>query len=562
MKNIKMYLGTKLVVVFCLSVVAFGCEDDFLERPPESNVTDADFFQTDDQVWASTAILYNLTWFDYIEKASYNLGDFRGGSAFDESNDRDNVEFKTTPTTLDNGAAWRAFYNTIGQANSTIANINQYAGSEVTDEVKTMAIAECRFMRALAYRHLVMNWGAVPIIENNIALLDAPLSVRRNTVSSVWEFITRDFIAAAQGLPETPIDDGRLTRWSAEGMLARTYLTRAGVGSSGGSRDQTFLDSARYYSERVIELSGASLLSSYEDLFVYPYDNNEESLFSLQWTFAPDEGGTGNASVSQITPFPDLAAQGDGWGGGKGATYWMLSLYDGFEAVGEDTLMGAPIDQRLFATFMLPGYVYDELAYGDGGAILQGFEVPDRGATLGQTQEFAYIKKYVVGRLGAAEASSQHYSNDTYMMRLAEMYLIYAEAVLGNNGSTSDVTALEYFNEIHERATGQTVTSITFNDIFEERVKEFAMESMTWYDLVRLHYYNPNLAYQIVSQQDRGLYSLENTSSGEWTIVKITWDENRSFTANSGNFRLPLPATEVSSAPNLLEEPVPYDLSE
>jgi hypothetical protein len=36
---------------------------------------------------------------------------------------------------------------------------------------------------------------------------------------------------------------------------------------------------------------------------------------------------------------------------------------------------------------------------------------------------------------------------NTYMMRLAEVYLIYAEAVLGNNATTSDETALDYFNK-------------------------------------------------------------------------------------------------------------------
>ena len=50
------------------------------------------------------------------------------------------------------------------------------------------------------------------------------------------------------------------------------------------------------------------------------------------------------------------------------------------------------------------------------------------------------------------QAAQQNYPNDTYMQRLAEMYLIYAEAVLGNNASTTDATALEYFNKVHTRA--------------------------------------------------------------------------------------------------------------
>jgi hypothetical protein len=75
-----------------------------------------------------------------------------------------------------------------------------------------------------------MNWGPVPVIENNFDhLFDT--SITRNTVSSVWRFITREMRAAAADLPETPLQEGRLTLWSAEAMLARFYLTRSGVES-------------------------------------------------------------------------------------------------------------------------------------------------------------------------------------------------------------------------------------------------------------------------------------------------------------------------------------------
>src|SRR5688500_19564522 len=66
---------------------------------------------------------------------------------------------------------------------------------------------------------------------------------------------------------------------------------------------------------------------------------------------------------------------------------------------------------------------------------------------------FAYVKKYVVGKSeDVGGAAQQNYPNDTYMMRLAEMYLIYAEAVLGNAASTTDATALAYFNAVHTRS--------------------------------------------------------------------------------------------------------------
>lgn len=548
-------------VVFLFLLI--GCSDNFLELPPESNLTDGDFYQNNSQVQSATATLYNLVWFDYNDKASYNIGDFRGGSYFDAWSDRDNVEFKTTPNTPDNGVAWRSFYNVIGQANTTMYNVINNSGAEVTDEIKNISIGECRFMRALAYEHLVMNWGAVPIIENNLELLDDALTVRRNTISSVWEFITRDFEAAAELLPEVSLQPGRLNKWAAEGMLSRTYLTRAGVESEGGVRVQEYLDKAKMYAQRVIEQSGAQLLPDYEDLFMYPYDNNDESLFSLQWAFASGEWGSNNSAPAYLTPTAGLG-NGDGWGGAKGATFYTLSLYDGFEPIDENTLQGRTLDSRLHATFMLPGAYYPELAHSNSnGELMTGYRVPDNGGVLGQDVSFASVKKYVVGRLSATEATSQHYSHDTYMLRLAEVYLNYVDASIGNNGMTSEPRAIDYFNAVHSRATGQNITSqLTAELLFEERVKEFAGEARTWYYIVRIHYYNPELAYQIVSNQDRGLYSIASNNPQDptaWTIQKIAWDNNRNFSASSANFQLPLPATEISSAPNLLDEPVDYE---
>ena len=73
----------------------------------------------------------------------------------------------------------------------------------LSPSVKKMAIAEARFMSALAYRYFVMNWGEVPVIENNLDLLDDP-RVRQNIIKSIWRFITNEMRAVAADLPEQP----------------------------------------------------------------------------------------------------------------------------------------------------------------------------------------------------------------------------------------------------------------------------------------------------------------------------------------------------------------------
>lgn len=557
----KHYTHTFLWTIILTPVLILtGCSKKFLERPPTDAITDANFYQTDDQVLAATALLYSKVWFDYNDKASYNLGDFRAGTAYSAYNDRGNVLFNTTGATPENGDAWRSFFIVVGQSNLAIQNINTYAGAGVSADIKKMAIAEARFMRALAYRFLVMNWGEVPVIENNLTLL-SDTSISKNTAASVWKFITSEMRAVAADLPATPIREGRITKYSAEAMLARFYLTRAGVASGGsGSRDQQFLDSAKYYAEDVIKNSGASLLKNYADLFLFPYDNNSESLFSLQWVYSgPSPWGTQNSTPAYLAYSPDIA-NGDGWGGDKGATWWMLSQYEGLVAMGTDTLKGRTLDQRLKATYMLPGAYYPEITQTIPGG-KQKLIFPFTGTDA----NFLSIKKYVTGKAEdvGGQASSQHYGNDTYMMRLAEMYLVYAEAVLGNGTSTTDATAMEYFNKVHTRAgLPADTTALTLDDILKERFIEFAMEGMGWYDLVSLHYYNPDKAYALLNSQDRGLFFAAPDKMPDptsWTFTKTSWaTTDRKINANSGNFLLPIPDAELSQAPNLQKPAIDY----
>ncbi|MEO8403717.1 MAG: RagB/SusD family nutrient uptake outer membrane protein [Chitinophagaceae bacterium] len=553
-------LHIKSLIGICIPMVLLlSCKKSFLEKPPTDAVVDANFYKTDEQVLAATDLLYSKVWFDYNDKASYNLGDFRAGTAFSAYNDRGNVLFNTTDLTPENGAAWRSFFIVVGQSNLAITNINKYATSAVSPQVKKMAIAEARFMRALAYRYLVMNWGEVPIIEDNIALLN-DTSIHKNTAKSIWRFITREMRAVEADLPETPIKEGRLTKWSAEAMLARFYLTRAGVEANGTTRNQSFLDSAKYYAERVINNSGKHLLTNYADLFKYPYDNNAESLFELQWVFLPgDPGyGVGNSVPSYLNFSPDISVEG--WGGDKGATWWMLSQYDGITAIGTDTMQGRTLDQRLKATYMLPGANYPEITQTTNG-VTQKLVFPYVNGDV----NFASIKKYVVGKavdLGIP-VEAQRYPNNTYMQRLAEMYLIYAEAALGNSASTTDAIALEHFNKVHTRSGLPTrIDPLTLDVILKERFIEFAMESMGWYDLVSLHYWNPAKAYSILNSQDRGLFKVIPDvfpNPTLWTLVKTPWaTTERTINANDGNFLLPIPAQEKSQAPNLAQPAVDY----
>jgi starch-binding outer membrane protein, SusD/RagB family len=577
-------MKTKNIVFAALAGLTLltGCSDDFLNRPPKDAIVDVNFYKTDAQLLAGTADLYSAVWKNYADQSYYKIGDIRAGLVTSGYNNRDFVTFNVTGLSGSNVSAYQSFYDVVGQANTVMHNINAYAGGEVTEDAKNYALAEARFMRATAYSLLVMTYGDVPIIEDNIALLNNA-ALKRNTVESVWEFIRRDYWFAIKNLSEDAPQVGRLTKWSAEGMLARTYLAMAGIS---GTLDNTMLDSAKYYADRVITMSGKSLLTNYADLFIHPYDNNNESLFELEWVYTPDERLSykyANTMISQITPSGSISANGDGWGGDIGASSWALSLYDGLFVDYVDGKSGSPgftLDQRLKSTFMLPGFKYPELGANDDSFLsspdkavkYNPSNVTNNDPTTGSASNYAFLKKYVVGNL-PGESGKQNYPNDMYMLRLAEMYLIYAEAQILIDGGgaddeaqTSDGKALTYFNAVHMRAgLPEHTGALTWKEVFEEGMKEFAMEGKAWYDMVRRHYYNKQSVYDIINDQDRGLYvAVPNVwpNPTGWSFYKKTdFSTTDVAPASDVNFILPLPQVELSQAPSLNDPAVPYDFN-
>lgn len=541
-----------LAGVAALSLGLSGCSDEFLDRPPLDAIVDANFYQNDDQILAASAPLYNIVWFAYNDKASHGIGDARGGILTSGSYQLENVRFNTTGETPENGAAWRAFYNVVAQSNSLINNIESFAGEDVTDRIKNHGLAEGRFMRGLAFSYLVQNWGAVPIITNNTTLLQ-DTTLTRNTEESVWQFIIKDIRFAAENLPESSVQTGRLNKWSAEGLLAKMYLTRAGVS---GSRNQTDLDSAAYFAKRVIDNSGASLMEDYEDLFKMANNNNEETLAALQWTYNAGQAGAWGAqnSVQAFLAFgSEITGFGDGWGGDIGASKWMLDLYEDYT-----------FDTRRKATFMFPGDHYPYITQVPAGGTAQELRVPARSNDGARDYNGrAWVKKYVVGRPedNDGKVVQQGTEINTYILRLADVYLVYAEAILSKDPSE----ALTYVNLVRERAGVSPLTSVTWEDIFEERMREFAMEGQAWYEFTRLHYYNPELTYQILSEQDRGTFRIYPDKLPDPTLwdVEIPDDDTspRFFNVNASNFLIPIPSSELSRAPNLRKPPVPYDFS-
>jgi hypothetical protein len=530
---------TAYALIIGFSLILNGCES-FLDITPNDRITGENFYQNEDDFKAATAPLYNKVWFDFNDKFYYGLGDGRSYNLYAPYSDyiypfSDLAETGLTGPLV---SAWQSFYNVVQQSNKVIIGIT---GSSVDESVKSRYIAEARFMRGTAYWYLASLWGDVIISEDPGALVSNPI-VNTNPVEDVYEFAMRDLEYAAKYLPGSGDQAGRLTKYSAYAMLSRVYLSFAGLSNNpnSGTRNQTYLDLAKKAAEVVITQSDYQLMEDYADLFKIENNNNPESIFALQWVPNGDYGVT-NTQQAYFACGSEITGDDAAWGYWTRASYNVLLEYE-------------RTDLRRKATWMGYGDYYPEISKSTGGF------------TYEKTREACNVKKGVVGsNKDNAAISRMNSSLNTYMMRLAEVYLNYAEAVLGNSASTTDADALMYFNMLRERAGVGTKESLTYEDIIHERRIELCMEGQYWYDLVRRAYYKQQEVINYIIAQNRGtiipiLYDTSTNTATEDT------SRDRGTRAigeiDASIFLLPYPESEVVQNPLLREEPVPYEFTE
>src|ERR1035437_2298949 len=234
----------KIIIPLLLLVALAGCNTGFLDRPSQSQISANNFYQTAGEMRLATSNLYGPVWGQWNNGALLNLGDvLSGNGTAGQWNGIDQIQLFAHSLSASNSitnSAWVGLYNVIGQCNNTILGIQQNAPATVAPIDKNAAIAEARFIRGVAYFYLAIQWGAIPIVEDNSKLIDNPL-LNRIIVKDVYKFITNDLTFAAQNLPVRDVA-GRVTTWSAQGMLGKVYLTLANLESTGGSRNQAYLD--------------------------------------------------------------------------------------------------------------------------------------------------------------------------------------------------------------------------------------------------------------------------------------------------------------------------------
>lgn len=551
-------MKSKLLIITALagSLTFISCED-FLTHDNTTNANQETFFDSDEALETATAPLYNYVWNSFNGKAYYSMGDGRANNITARWSDYIYPYTNFTETALSPGLedSWGSFYSVVAQSNYAINNIKQYAGTQVSESAKIQAYAEARFMRGLAYWYIGSLWGKGIIYENTAEQVNNSV-VPANRGTDVIEFAIRDLEYAAANLSKTASDPGRVTCYSAYGLLSRVYLSMAGLTTDGqydgtniatdfnrGIRNTYYLELSRKAAMKVIEEGPYSLLEDYGDLFaVATTNNNAESIFQLQWLSGNTEAiGWGcNNSIPTFFSWSTMVGE-QNWGNATYASFDLVRTYDPQDRV------------RRHHTIATVGEYYPDLNTKNGGYTYNETET-------GYDNKCNF-KKYVIGKIDDNGQSYEQSSGlNTYMMRLAEVYLNLAEAILGNNASTTDATALTYFNKVRKRAKMPKLSTITYDDIHYERRIELALEGQYWYDLVRRAYYKQQEVVNYLNNQERNA-SYEWDEQEACQYVK-TADGTSVATATAANLILPISDVDRGRNPLLNNDPVAYEFGE
>lgn len=420
---------------------------------------------------------------------------------------------------------WRTSYTLINTCNGLVHFGESI--TEIPEAKKITMLSEARFFRALLYFRLVQFFGDVTLNRtyNDVVVKTA----KRDPMADVYDFVVEDLLYCTTPgyLPVGPKDTqpGRVTQALARHLLAKVYLTR---GWSSVAKSTDFQDAYDISSKLIKEsdLTGVKLMTKYEDVYKPGNENNQEVLYNVQMTDDPIYGVpekdltmnnlahvfvagyfnfNGSGNIQQIEDGRVFARY-------HGTTWLYNTVFGDIDKDSRyygtfQTKWTAPIDfKNKKQEFYVGGTKYSVMRSGAKGE-LAGY-LPGKNMTKEEIESVNYyvltpenytdpsfptMKKFLDPNRASLSFDSRR---SIIVFRLAETYLIAAEAAfkLGNN-STTDGAAF-YINELRKRAASKTEyikdlmiapTDVNIDYILDERTRELCGEQLRWFDLVRTH---------------------------------------------------------------------------
>ncbi|HNU86820.1 MAG TPA: RagB/SusD family nutrient uptake outer membrane protein [Ferruginibacter sp.] len=529
MKKIK-FLLTMLVLL----TGAFSCKKSFLDEKPLDSLSAENAFQNSADFSASVNNMYRLLRSDLYTFNDNDVFDYtyRTDIAYNVSNASPNLVGEINPNSSIMSRQWTALYKIIAEANTIIGRI---PASQLTNSERTLFEARARFFRAYVYSRLAYLWGGVPLELKEVT---APkVDYVRATRHEVYVQCIADLVYAAANLPgitASSVKDGEVTNVAANHLLAEVYIAdgqfanavtaaTAAITSPGMA-----LMTARFGSRKT-EVPG----DVYWDLFRKGNQNrksgsgNTESIWVIQIEtdvpggaaisttgFASGDGfslervhvplvrdlttlnGTTNVTAV-LWPASNYSSGGRGVGFLAPSKYFQDSVYSS-DPVNDIRNANHNFVRRFLVTNPAsPLYNtfidYHNLPPGtkgtSGATLVSG--VPSRALYCYQTKAtepgghpanlYTLPAPYPNALKGGAGFTYQ----DQYLFRLAETYLLRAEAYLGA-GNTGAAAA--DINVVRARSNASPVLpgNVTIDYILDERIRELGVEEKRMFTLMRL----------------------------------------------------------------------------
>ncbi|AUS06213.1 RagB/SusD family nutrient uptake outer membrane protein [Pseudotamlana carrageenivorans] len=442
MKNkINLYILIPLASLFLL----VGCdEESFLDQENPNTITTDTFWNTSNQFQTALTTVYGALQFQSVsgggliyEMAMADIGGTESWYrpfAFRNLTFNDGFYYVTDK--------WNELYIGIFRANQVIQNLQTTEASFETGERESIE-AQARFLRAFYYFQLAHTYGGA-VIRNNVPEtredFDVPFSSKDEVTNSM---IIPDLEYAVSKLPLRWSSEniGRITQGAAKSLLGKVYLY-----------DEDFAKAATLFKE-VIDSGVYDLTPDIMDNFTEQNEFNEESIFEVAYNSDVNPGANGNIvddnvnesgaeATSLATAFGQL---------NFGAyntllpSYYLHELYANDEVDPTNNINNGNQQSKRLSASIAPinGETdYYQLPIGERG-----------GWAFGQS---AYIKKHTNWYHWKQEDANSRSGINFRHIRLADVYLMYAEAVLESANNSAE--AIKYIDMVRARAGVKTLT--------------------------------------------------------------------------------------------------------
>ncbi len=345
-------------------------------------------------------------------------------------------------------------------------------------------LAEVRTIRAYYYFMLVQNFGDLSLVKD---VVSEPIThFERISSEQIYQFIVDELEAVISDLPEVPENFGRISKRTAQHILAKVYLTRGyeSFGSSNDFKEATSLADAA--------INGQGLNLSFDKLFEYGNDNNEEILWSIQYSAASTINGGAHNWDYPWGPLVQGSNDGVNKKNALHPTAYLLNLFEDEDLRFEGTFLN-------IRTSPYVGYILDpnnspmeyyyprtQAQLADtlnwraadpmrADAVISPID-PHWWNGLNET-DFPALRKF-----DRVQTPEVQYTHDLYLARLGETYLIAAEAYFQAGDNSKAISRL---NAVRVRAGASAISSVDLDFILDERARELVGEGFRWMDLKR-----------------------------------------------------------------------------